>query len=194
MNSVLHVEYDSSFAPLTQANVQAVANKMRDTWVAQMMPQQTSQLTLDTVTATDLDTLTGNQAVASSGAVGGDASPAAGASLCMLVQLRTPIRGRSYRGRCYIPGIGQSERATPQTWNAAFAETCEDNFENMQADLIGMGAPTPGGFCVVSYYSGTDKTIPGKRPKPIRRTVPIATVCTFFVGNQRIASQRRRNQ
>jgi hypothetical protein len=69
----------------------------------------------------------------------------------------------------------------------------EDAFEAMNTAMV-TAVPIWLGFAVLSYYSGTDRTIPGHRPKPILRPFPIATVVTSWTGRIRIANQRRRNR
>jgi hypothetical protein len=166
---------------------------MAAAWTARVMPLISHEVTLDDVVCTDLDNLTGNQTTSAGGAVGGDSAPVGQASGCLCVTEHTATRGRSYRGRVYLAGMSTAARIAPQLWDTARAEAVEDAFESMNSDMVAAVAFFDA-FAVLSYYSGTDKTIPGKRPKPILRPFPIVTAVTSWTGQTRIANQRRRNR
>jgi len=193
VENVLHGVYNSSFAPLAVANCQAIGDALAAAWTARVMPLISHEVTLQNVTCTDLDVATGNQTVSAGGASGGDSAPVGQASGCLVVTEHTATRGRSYRGRVYVPGMSTAARAFPQLWDVARAEAMEDAFESMNTDMVGAVAYWLA-FAVLSYYSGTDATIPGKRPKPILRGFPIASPVTSWTGQIRIANQRRRNR
>jgi hypothetical protein len=193
VENVLHGVYNSTHAPLSTADCQAIGDALAAQWTAQVMPALSHEVALADVTCTDLDNLTGVQTLSVGGAVGGDSAPVGQASGCLVVTEHTATRGRSYRGRVYLAGMSTAARALPQAWDPTRAEFVEDAFEAMNSGMI-TAVPFWLGFAVLSYYSGTDKTIPGEPPKPILRPFPIATIVTSWTGQTRIASQRRRNR
>ncbi len=75
-----------------------------------------------------------------------------------MISWRTALRSRSGRGRTYMPPMtaNVSDGGVTAGMIALVAEFI--------ADVVGLAD-----FNIVSRYSGTDKTIPGHRPKPIPR-------------------------
>jgi hypothetical protein len=190
---VLHCAYTATHAPMTQADCDTFCEGAENAWETQCLPNQATVTILDDVTLTDLHTVTGNQSIVASGAAGGDVSAPVTGGVAMVVGQRTGTRGRSFRGRTYVPGMPRSALNTPQLWLASAVTTWHANFVAFNTQLLSIGGPLPLGLVVVSYFSGVDRTIPGHRPKPIRRVAPVATLVNSFTPNLRIGSQRRRN-
>jgi hypothetical protein len=77
---------------------------------------------------------------------GGNPIPA----VCALVQLDTGVRGRSNRGRIYIPAVGESVFSSGLL-DAAPREDCETGWEEFRTNLI-----TAGVALVVASYRNRD--------------------------------------
>lgn len=193
IDNIFYCQYGLTFAPLTAAQVLALANQIFAAWHTRIMPMQCNVLTLESVTVTDLHTATGFEATSTTApVVGSVATQAVTAATSMVVTLRTAVRGRSFRGRLYLAGFPVSQVATAQTWGATATTNAGANMSLLAGD-IAILTPVSALMCITSFYSGTDATIPGRRPVPIRRITPVATTITTFLGDQRIGSQRRRN-
>jgi hypothetical protein len=192
LDNIWYATYDPAAVPLSAASVLALANAFFTSWHTNVMAAQCTALTLNSVTVTDLQTLTAFEETSTAGPVtGANAGAPVTAGACMVVSLRTALRGRSFRGRTYLAAFPASEVLTPQTWQAAAVTAADNGVVGVETDMETFATPLE--HAVVSYYSGTDHTIPGHRPKPIRRVTPIATEITAVAADTRIGSQRRRN-
>jgi hypothetical protein len=99
------------------------------------------------------------------------------ANVAAVCTFRTPLRGRSYRGRAYLGGLDSSQisNATRLTTNAASA------IVNAFSGLVDVGTPLSLVHAVFSrFHNGTP------------RTVGVATEVTQYTIDTAIDSQRRR--
>lgn len=103
-------------------------------------------------------------------------------NVCGLVSIRGASGGRSGRGRIYLGGFDE---------DASDGDRPDTDALDLMADFAG-NIISDGGFRIVSYYHGTDDTIPGKRPVPIPRVTPVSTAPVSFKVRTTWASQRRR--
>lgn len=115
--------------------VSAVAN-----WMAtQYAPLLSDDWTAVRVVGVDLTVQTGPEVVASVTAIGGISGEANPNNVAMAVSLRTANRGRSYRGRNFLPAVPGSA-VTLNTLDAGYISTVLTAYGN----LIGAGTFTPG--------------------------------------------------
>jgi hypothetical protein len=192
VDNIHYATYPIGSVPLTSVQVQTMANSCLTAWRSVFLPLMSNFAGHESTTVTDLDTVTGFEQTDSPGTADGTVttgpSPAASS---MVVSMRTALRGRSFRGRQYMSGLPIASMLDPQKWTPAAVASYDAAWISYLGTLAGLAIPLT--LSVVSFYSGTDHTIPGHRPKPIRRVVPIATTITLTNADQRIGSQRRRN-
>jgi hypothetical protein len=114
----------------------------------------------------------------------GDESMPSNVAACM--SFRTGHRGRSFRGRNFIPAL-------PNGWISTntITSTLSTSLTAAYTEILGAGADSGWVPVVVSRYSGY--TIVSGKKKPTPRTTGIATpiIAHYFVDNT-VDSQRRR--
>lgn len=158
-----------------------------DTWYeGSVLPLLSSSLALIAIVCTDIETQFGAQAGISSTAVGGVGTEQAPNAIAACVGFRTGIRGRSFRGRNYVPGIP----------NAAININILD--PTFMIDIVtGYEAILPGGgvfaggvplWTVVSRYSGVNPTTGA----PIPRAAGITSQVTEVRFSDNIVDTQRR--
>ena len=103
--------------------------------------------------------------------------PAAPNNVALCMSLRTGIRGRSFRGRNYIPGIPR-DLITENTVGAGSVTAYEDAYNG----LIGLGGDDGWQQVIVSRFSGG-------APRTTGVTTPVTAA---FVVDPTVDSQRRR--
>ena len=117
---------------------------------------------------------------------GGAAGEAAPNNVSITMSLRTANRGRSFRGRNYIPGIPRDLIDENEVGSGSVAA-----YEDAYSALMDAGADFGFQQVVVSRYSGF--TIVDGKKKPTPRTTGITTpVTSAFVVDSTVDSQRRR--
>jgi len=163
-----------------------LATEVKDWWNDSYSQLCTTDVTLREVVCTDLTTETGAQATVSGaggvGAVGGGSFPS---NVTLAVSFRTGLRGRSFRGRNYIVGVGGTEQLGINTLDADYVANVATQYNNLFTEVF------TGDFVwvVVSRYSGVDPDT----GKPIPRVSGVTTpVTTVLVTDNTIDSQRRR--
>lgn len=88
----------------------------------------------------------------------------------------TDLRGRSYRGRIYFPGMCMNQLTSSTEADPAFAVALATAFSEINANL-----PTGFVHCVISYQNNN-----------VMRTTAARTPVTAYAGELRLDSQRRR--
>lgn len=193
VENILHYRYGTGGAPLTAAQLQVMCDQARAHWVAGIIPLQSNRVSFQSIQCTDLETPTSLEGV-SAGApvVGGTATAPMPAATALCISRRSATRSRSARGRIYLCGVTEANLFDAQHFTAALVSNFTiaiDGFDSLlAADTIPLHP------VIVSYYSGTDATIPGRKPKPIRRTTPATFPVTSTDGVTRVATQRRRGR
>lgn len=195
--NVLHVGY-SFPAPLVVADATTIAERVEESWEADMLPNLSHDYTFTSVTLTDLHTATGVQVVAAAGETGGVAVPSEPAQDAVVVTQLTALRGRSFRGRQYVCGIPTGFRADPQHWTGPIAAGIALTFAGINTDLGALAHPC--GLSLVSYF-GPPTVLAGaiapgnpKRRHSTLRGVPLQNGIIAHTGQTRIGTQRRRGQ
>jgi hypothetical protein len=118
----------------------------------------------DNVTVTDLNSVSGPQAVdtGASGVGGADAMTAPQA--CALLKLTTAKRGRSYRGRVYFPIPGDVLTTGDGNVSSGQITHILAWYDAMASNLA--GASTASSFVVASRKLGTSQVVTGRAVEP----------------------------
>lgn len=139
--NVLHYTDPDHAGPYDAAAVRDLADGVMDHWHSNVLPAQSSNLHLVSVTSTDLTISTGQQHVstAHTGAGGAAAEylPPANAAN---IKLRTGTRGGTQRGRVYMAGVSR-DTVDSGTWTAGAYTTIQSAWD---AFLSGAGAVSYG--------------------------------------------------
>lgn len=155
--------------------------------IDQLLPALTSAISLVRVVGTLLDAVDGLQAFSTTGlpaAGGGGGGLPNNVTVC--VSLKTASRGRSARGRNYIPGL-----ATSYVTNSEISPTIRTAFETVYAGLIGIGGESGWQQVVVSRFSG--HTIVDGKKVPTPRTAGVThDVTSAIIVDSTTDSMRRR--
>lgn len=125
------------------------------------------------------------ESAANSGGVSEATGIPASGTCC--IKKATASRGRSYRGRMYMPGIPQSALVSgdANTLNSTFiSNLLGDTIAFLASIAISHPELTP---VVVSKFSGIDSD-----GKPIPRAAGVKTPVTVYTINNQMDSQRRR--
>lgn len=95
----------------------------------------------------------------------------------LVCTLNTALRGRSYRGRIYVPALPASARVNGTLWTTGVIAVWNAAWSDLQSDMLTGGWT----MCVLSRQNNN-----------VRRTVGVATAVTTILGRQPIGTQRRR--
>lgn len=108
VENVLH--FLSTSPPYSPAQMLTAATELYTLWVANILPSLSNRWALKEVYAVDLTTQSGPTTtyVPPTPDVGGLDSQSVPQNCALCLTLRTAQRGRSYRGRCYIPGLAEA--------------------------------------------------------------------------------------
>lgn len=185
---------------LSQADAQTWVNSMAAAWVARILPNQVTAVSLISTVLTDLTSVTAPQATSLT--TGSGAVALAGlqaADVALIIKRRV---GRRYRGghsRIYLVGCSNTQLATAETWAAAFQTTIGTAFNNLISDILTAVpvAAAPATEVNVSYFQGftNPPALPGKRQRsqPTLRPAPLIDLVLSHSVNPHVGSQRRRN-
>lgn len=169
------------------SNMTALASDLEGWWVTNCAPLLPVDVLLNEIVVTDMTTNTGLQVTnALSGPAAGTLGQAAlPNNVTMAVSFRTALRGRSFRGRNYIPALTEGQ-VTNNTVNGSVADAWRAAYQ----DILTTVAGGIGGWvwAVVSRFSGVDGD-GDPIPRPTAGVIPITTV---VVTDTTIDSMRRR--
>ena len=129
-------------------------------WVDSVLfPQLSIDLSCVGVKVTDLSTVSSPTFTATpvSAMVGDVAQPSEANSLAFVVKHLTAGRGRSYRGRSYVPGIPKTSMTDPNTVSAVLAANLLDAYNQLDTDLVAEGW----GPVVISRFTGGAPRVTG---------------------------------
>lgn len=135
------------------ARIQAASQVIHDWWTGTWKAHTSADYTLNTIVGTDESVQVGAQdfhPVGEPGTGGTSVAP----NVAMVVKVQTGFRGRSARGRFYVPGIETAavDAARPGQLNAGHVATYTAAFEALRTDVAAsVNGPLLG---VVSRYSG----------------------------------------
>lgn len=123
----------------SEGDLQDLADLGYDWWVANMDTNQGTAAGLAEVRATDL---TSESAPSRSNVTGGYGAGGAGIlplGTALVASLRTPLRGRSYRGRMYWGGLAASGQSTSTECTTAYAGYIASAIVQLLADFVTAG-------------------------------------------------------
>jgi hypothetical protein len=175
--NVLHYTKDDAWDVVT---LTALADAAIAEWIANIKPVMTNLLSLTSVIATDLASQSGPSITRAGGlpSAGTQTGTALPNNCALVVTKRTTLRGRSFRGRIYHPGL-----PTPQTSannvTGAFVTNIVNGWNALTA--ITMPGPITAQMVVVSKFTEGN-------PRVLGITTPVVNVTSDGV----IDSQRRR--
>lgn len=179
LNVIITVCLDSHTAP-SSAELTAVATAA-DSWMTfDMMGVLSRDLMFISTTATDISVETGGQVVLGHGGglAGSVASPSLPSQIAVVCALYTALRGKSYRGRSYIPGIPAGyQLVDTNTLDTTDHAALLTEYNAITARLAGVSAKQ----AVLSRKHGG-----------VKRAVAISTPVTSRTMQDTFETQRRR--
>jgi len=155
-----------------------LAQAVSDAWETEVSPRVSEDISLDSVTATDLSSATGPQVTLPAGISGANAQPVAPNNVTLAVSFHTNTRGRSYRGRLYHVGMSQSQITGDSIGDAGATATQEaysDFFDS-----------------ITTAVSGAEHVVVSRCQDDTWLTDGIATPVTAYSVEPTVDSQRRR--
>lgn len=167
-------------------SLNALGSGILSWWVSGFAGHISNLVTLREIYSVDMTTATGLTNTQSGGGATGTLTGAASPlNSTLAISFRTGLRGRSFRGRNYLPAIDRDQMATQNTFN----ESDANGLISIYNDLVGPDALVTGWTWVVaSRFSGVD--VDGN---PIPRVAGVATPITAVViADLVVDSQRRR--
>lgn len=165
-------------SPITSASLEAAADAVQISYLNEWRNIMATAWAVDNVTATDWSLPDGEQIQTGETLPfdGLDANDPLPASVSLVVSHRTDHTGRSRRGRTYLPGITEN-RVLFNDVDATAIEEANETFVRLalELDLVDMD------HVIYSLFSDGAP-----------RTVPLATLVTNRIINNRVDTQRRR--
>lgn len=164
----------------TEGNIVTLAAGLMQQWIDEVMPLLTADLTLREVYAVSLDAIDAPTATATPGAgpvAGGVSNPGMPGNVTLCISFRSGFRGRSRRGRIYLPGLYE----TATQGNAVLT-----TFSTAVVNAVGTAitALDPEGFSHVIVSKFTEG-IP-------RGEALVTPVTAYVLTDDNVDSQRRR--
>jgi len=151
-----------------------------DNWVtAALQPHLSSQLKYLGITTTDKRTSTGPvfSLTQATPVNGGNANPSIQINSAMVMSPRTPNRGRSGRGRKYIPGIPETFLLDATEFDPTDVATIAGDFGSLDSNM---------------NLSGFSWTVPSEITGGVPRTNALMQEVTGLVNGTPIGSRRKR--
>lgn len=186
---VNNLHLNASASPFTHADLLTLATAAYEAWESNMLPLQSSALTLDACVATDISGFTGPSAEYTESNAGGDGGTAQALNVACCVSEHTPLRYRGGHGRMYIAGI-----TDPMLFSSThFTVDAADDFaEALQAIDTALTGNTYGAITVngVVVLHGRKQVIPHTVPPTY--LPPFSSFVQTYSANTRLDSQRRR--
>lgn len=129
------------------------------------------------VVATDISEEGGVQHIRTSTKVGGGGTDTLPNNAAVVVSLRTPFRGRSYRGRAYMGGLANTTLETATTISSAFATQLLGYFDDLMTTI---------------HAYGYDVAVASKQHNGAVTNPAVVNLVTDLVVDTLFDSQRRR--
>ena len=186
--------------PISQADLQTVANKIASQWPLGIKENWGSDIVLSTILCRDLSSRTGFQATAVSGTAGNATGATTEAGTAVRLRFIIAYYYRGGHPGIYLPPSTVTFVQEPASWTTAFQNQVVSDWNGLIASLVGLSLASVSaiGQYTVSYYSGpfpnpnqsewAKRNVPKYRPTP--QTYPVTSVVCMPL----IAAQRRRRQ
>jgi hypothetical protein len=125
----------------TPATVAALNGAMLDNWSAHVMPLLNPLVRLDSSVAVSWDTDASpyDVLVPPGPVVGGQVGPCEANNVAFCLSIRTALRGRSFRGRIYLPGISTNILEDTNHVSTTFAGTAQEQVYEAYVSLAPEG-------------------------------------------------------
>jgi hypothetical protein len=174
--NVVHYAYDS--VPVPDDMVE-LGNEIISAWDSGMKAWMPSTLSLIEVKLTDLTTQISPSVFATTGlpVVGTNVSPALPNSNALVLTKRTALRGRSYRGRIYVPGLIEGQ-VTANAVSSAY----QTNYLNFWNGLL----------TITTTLNSFEMVVLSKKQNGSWLAQGILTPVIGFTTDGQVDSQRRR--
>ena len=174
--TVLHYELTNPPGP---TDLTELASELIDWWQLTVKAGQPTTLALEAVRITDLTTAFSPSITDATGlpAAGTGASPSMPNNIALCITKRTLLRGRSFRGRIYHPGLTEGA-ITGNVVAGATVTGIINWYELLREFTLTSGLAA---LCVVSYFEAGNP-----RPEGLK------TIVTHFTSDGTVDSQRRR--
>lgn len=179
-NQFMQCEVDMTIETESAENVAAASEALYNAWNTHIMPQLSSGVALQSTVVFGLSDLITPVGVTFPPTLssGGVSSPTLPNNVALCITKYTAFRGKSFRGRFYLPGIPDNARNGANQISDAYRGNLQTALNGMLAELISAGYPP----AVVSRYAN-------KAP----RTTGIAThIVSWGPRDLVLDSQRRR--
>lgn len=139
VHNVLYVDVGHPPTDVDMGNVGAAANLFLTT---ALMPNLSVGISALGCTLTDMQSATAPTrefplAVPVAGAVAGNSVPN---QVSIVTTFQTLMRGRSFRGRAYVPGIPEVELVDRRTISVAYADALNTVWGDYRTDMLAVGA------------------------------------------------------
>jgi hypothetical protein len=169
------------------ADMNVLGADLEGWWTTNCAPLLPIDVTLREIVLTDLTTQTGLQVTwgISSPVAGTLGQPALPNNVSLAVSFRTDLRGRSFRGRNYIPALTEG-----QVVNSAVNQSVADDWADAYRAILTVvtNAPSPYVWAIATRFSGVDSD-----GKPIPRVAGgVQPVTAVVVTDLTVDSMRRR--
>lgn len=183
VENTLYFLYD---LPPNAADLNSLGEALVNWWVTNMAPLTPETTILREVVCTDISSESGPQVTNTPAAdgFGTMATETLPSNCSFTISLRTALRGRSFRGRNYVVGLGIS-----QVVGNNLVSGYADAFVDAYTLLIGIAEALSSTWVVASRFSGVDPDTKKPIPRIAGVTTPITTVLYVDLV---IDSQRRR--
>lgn len=158
-------------SPIDGASLGAVLSGW---WNTELSTNLNVDCTLVNIQINDLTSAAGWQANVFNGTAGSQGGTVLPNQVAMTVTFETASRGRSYRGRNYVPGLIQADLQNPYTFNAARVAGINSVYNNLQSVVAAAGWQS----VVLSRVAGGVPRVLGVTTPivNIRANAPLATI------------------
>lgn len=175
----------SGMAAPDQAEVGLAVADVADAFRTHLLPNLSTDFTLTHFVGRDLSSQTGPVVEVVDVTNGGHAGTSLPPAVAAVVSWKTAQRGRSFRGRTYLPGIPEAVVTAGGLLGEAWQADVAADVAAFITALVGEGHR----LIIVSRYSGVDGG-----GNPIPRAAGVITNVTTGLVREYVKSQRRRNQ
>jgi len=173
-----NIFYFTKSGPWSSSDLVTLAASVVTEWTSNVRPNQSNDMTLDLVEATDVSVAGGAQITQPVGVVGGNASVGITSSITLAIKFASGFSGRSHRGRMYLVGIPVGAVVFDQVaalYAAGIVAAYATFFGNINATTTSLHSIAS--YCNAGAWRTTGVTTP---------------VTNYLVTDLNIDSQRRR--
>jgi hypothetical protein len=181
-----NVFYVTVSATVTDTLLDTIGAAVKSWWVANVLPSMTPDVTLNSITVTDVSVAGGLGIEYTTGLpiTGTNSGGILPNNVTLAVKLTTGFAGRSNRGRQYLIGLPANDLTSDgQHISTATASAIKGWYDSLISDMVTAGAV----LVIASLYHGVDSL-----HKPIPRTTGVTHPVAGVSVDTTMDSQRRR--